>query len=83
MSNTDSRGNVVFDFVAGRKKAAKMTNDSLEYTKKDIVETIRIQEKMKREGFCVPKLGYYWDELSTIEEEIRKRQKDGKFNTKK
>lgn len=74
-ARVDGNGNEVYDFAQGRAKVASMDNDALEYTKKDLVEVIKNQEAMKKEGHSVPKLGYYWDEYWTVVDEINKRAK--------
>jgi len=56
--------------------AKTMTDASLHYARKDLNEVIQIQEKGGRaEGYHLfPKLGQYWDELSAVVGEIKRRQ---------
>lgn len=71
----DGAGNEVYDFAQGREKMASMDDAALEHTRKDLVEVIKNQESMKKEGFSTPKLGYYWDEYWTLIDEVNRRQK--------
>jgi hypothetical protein len=63
----------VFDFTRGKARAMNMSSEELDYAIKDLRETIAIQEKSNREGFNVPKLGYYNDELFVYLEEKKRR----------
>lgn len=63
-----------FDFNRAKERISKMTDEALQYTLKDIEETIRIQEKANREGHQTPKLGYYYDERLAVLTEIQKRK---------
>ncbi len=56
--------------------AAEMTDAALHYARLDLNKVIQVQEKTGREyGYhLVPKLGAYWDELSAVVGEIKRRQ---------
>lgn len=73
----DSTGNDVYDFAEGKAKIQAMNDDALAYTRNDIIEAIKAQEDMKKQGYNVPKLGYYWDEYWTVVDEIARRIKAG------
>ncbi len=51
-----------------------MTISQLNFSRKDLMETIQIQERMARAGFRVEKLGQYWDEYYEVCAEIKRRQ---------
>lgn len=55
--------------------AKTMSTAALHYTRKDLRETVEIQEKTERQfpGSC-NKLGQYWDELHAVCGEIKRRQ---------
>ena len=77
----DSSGNDVYNFAEGKAKVKGMNDDALEYTRNDLVEVIKAQEDMAKQGHSTPKLGYYWDEYWTVVDEIARRIKKGaKFN---
>jgi hypothetical protein len=77
----DTQGNDMYDFTAGRAKVKGMNDDALAYTRNDLIEVIKAQEDMKKQGHNVPKLGYYWDEYWTVVDEIARRIKAGsQFN---
>lgn len=78
---TDSLGNEIYDFAAGRKKYDKAEVASMEYVRNDLVETIKAQESMRKAGHTPRKLGYYWDEYWTLMDAARRRMAKGeKFN---
>lgn len=54
-----------------------LPDEAIEYALKDLNETIEIQEKARREGGFVPKLGYYYDERGAYLEEKRNREQLG------
>jgi hypothetical protein len=56
-------------------KTKTMTDAALRYTRLDLHETIKIQEKSEREfpGSCA-KLGQYWDDLHAVLGEIKRRR---------
>lgn len=63
------------DHTACQKKVRGLSDDALIYTRKDLLETIKLQEEMNRKGYRVPKLGDYWDELHYVCAEIQRRKK--------
>ncbi len=57
--------------------SAKQKSDAeLTYARKDLNEVIAVQEATVREhgALACPKLGQYWDELSAVLGEVRRRQ---------
>lgn len=80
-ASKDSSGNDVYDFAEGKAKVKAMNDDALEYTRNDLIEVIKAQEDMSKQGHSTPKLGYYWDEYWTVADEIARRIKNGsQFN---
>lgn len=73
----DTQGNEMYDFASGKAKVKGMNDDALAYTRNDLIEVIKAQEDMKKQGHNVPKLGYYWDEYWTVVDEIARRIKAG------
>lgn len=58
-----------------QEAARTLPISTLHYARLDLVETIKIQEKGEREfPGTYPKLGQYWDELSNVLGEIKRRQ---------
>jgi len=79
----DMEGNEMYDFAEGRRHAASMPDESLEYVRQDLINVITVQEQSHKQGHHTPKLGYYWDEYWTVMDEIAKRMKKGqKFDLK-
>lgn len=77
----DSAGNEIYDFAEGRAKIQKLSDSALVYTRNDIIEAIKANEDLNRNGYNTPKLGYYWDEYWTVVDEIARRIKAGsQFN---
>lgn len=74
----DSAGNEIYDFAEGRAKIQKLSDSALVYTRNDLIEAIKANEDLNRNGYNAPKLGYYWDEYWTVVDEIARRQKAGK-----
>ena len=52
---------------------SKASDSELAYARKDLNETIKIQEAGAREGMNCPKLGLYWDEVCLVVAEINRR----------
>lgn len=65
-----------YNFSEGEERLRAMSDESLLYTLKDVLETIEIQEAANKDpnsGMVTPKLGYYWDEFHTIIKVLNER----------
>lgn len=64
---------VPLDFKATREKFEKLDLSALLHIKKDLIAVISAGEDFARLGLPYSKLGFYIDELHTLNDEIRKR----------
>jgi len=65
-----------YDYINGKRKIRKMTNEQIAWNIDELKEVIEIQEKARKEGYNTPKLGYYQDELLAYLEEKKRRREE-------